>query len=195
MVEPLDLSGYLFVVEGKNDRFNLEQSFNQKLNIVETEGSRISLDKQNLLKELSAKYQLVILTDPDVQGERIRKIVTKLAPDAIQLFVNKQAATPKSDNQSLGVEHVNQGILLQLLNRLEANSPQNFQAVTMDDLYQYKLIGFENSQIYRHQISEKLNIGYTNGKQFLKRLRLMKIDRDKFLETVKQLADESNWNN
>ena len=195
MVESVNLSNYLFVVEGKNDRSNLESSFDQKLNIVETEGSRINLAKRNLIQELGDKYQVVILTDPDVQGERIRKIVTDIVPDAKQLFVTKNLAIPKVSGGSLGVEHVDKDILIALLKDLDSTISDEFEEVTINDLRQYQLIGYSNSQKRRRLVSESLNIGYTNGKQFLKRLALMKIDRTKFLEMVEKLSNDSNWNN
>ena len=50
---------------------------------------------------------VIVSTDPDYNGERIRKIIMEAVPTAKHAFLNRGEATPKSKTKgrSLGVEH------------------------------------------------------------------------------------------
>ncbi len=61
----------------------------------ETNGSAINQTDLAQLKQLQAKRGLIVFTDPDFNGERIRKIITQAIPDAKHAFLPRQAGVPK----------------------------------------------------------------------------------------------------
>ncbi|TKV15556.1 ribonuclease M5, partial [Citrobacter sp. TBCS-11] len=92
------------VVEGRDDTANLKHYFD--CDTYETGGSSIDDRDLERLKVLEEKRGIIVFTDPDFQGERIRKIIMKAIPQAGHAFLNRDEAKPKGKG-SLGVEHAN----------------------------------------------------------------------------------------
>ena len=76
------------VVEGKDDTIRLKQFF-PGIETVETNGSAVSDSVLTQLKQLSKTRQIIVFTDPDFNGERIRRIVTNAVPNAKQAFITR----------------------------------------------------------------------------------------------------------
>ena len=64
------------VVEGKDDTIRLKQFF-PGIETIETNGSDVPDTVLTELQELAHKREIIVLTDPDLNGERIRRLVTK----------------------------------------------------------------------------------------------------------------------
>ena len=62
----------LIVVEGKTDK-DLIDSF-LDCDIITTNGSDVSRETINFIKEAATKRKVIVLTDPDAPGSRIRSI-------------------------------------------------------------------------------------------------------------------------
>ena len=102
----------VIVVEGRDDTANLKRYFDCET--YETGGSSIDDRDLERLKRLEDKRGIIVFTDPDFQGERIRKIIMQAVPNAKHAFLNRDEARPKGKG-SLGVEHANFEALNQAL--------------------------------------------------------------------------------
>lgn len=77
------------VVEGKSDEVKLKHLFN--VDVITTNGSAISKQTLNLIKEVHQKRGIILLLDPDYQGERIRRIINQyLNGNVHNCFITKK---------------------------------------------------------------------------------------------------------
>ena len=104
------------VVEGKDDTIRLKQFF-PGIETIETNGSDVPETILAELQELACKREIIVLTDPDLNGERIRRLVTQAVPTAKQAFITRKEGEPHKKG-SLGVEHASKEALKKALSDL-----------------------------------------------------------------------------
>ena len=171
----------VLVVEGKMDTVAIKKALDAET--IET-GS-ITLTTYTLKKIQSAyeKRGIIILTDPDGAGERIRKFLTKRFPGAGQAFVPKLQATANND---VGIEQASPEAIRQALAKVRFHEFEPRFEFSNRDLFIYGLSGSADSAERRDQIGAILGIGYANAKQFLVRLNNYGVTRAEFLAAVAQ---------
>ncbi|MCL2114198.1 MAG: ribonuclease M5 [Streptococcaceae bacterium] len=179
----------VIVVEGRDDTANLKRYFD--CDTYETGGSSIDEKDIERLKKLHEKRGIVVFTDPDFQGERIRKIIMQAIPTAEHAFLNRAEARPKGKG-SLGVEHAKFDDLQKALTGVLGGKnllTENLSALTQMDLLKFGLVMGVASRRRREFLCEQLRIGYANGKQLLKRLNMFDISFEE-VEKVMNGFDE-----
>ncbi|AYF99732.1 ribonuclease M5 [Lactococcus allomyrinae] len=180
----------VIVVEGRDDTANLKRYFD--CDTYETGGSSIDEEDVERLKKLHEKRGIVVFTDPDFQGERIRKIIMQAIPTAEHAFLNRDEARPKGKG-SLGVEHAKFDNLQKALTGVLGGKSlltENLSALTQIDLMKFGLVMGVASRRRREFLCEQLRIGYANGKQLLKRLNMFDISFEE-VEKVMNGFDET----
>lgn len=83
----------VLVVEGKDDTKQINRAVNA--DTIETRGSAIDDDTLTLIQKLADQRGVIIFTDPDFSGEKIRKIVAEAVPNAKHAFLPKAADVRK----------------------------------------------------------------------------------------------------
>lgn len=166
----------VIVVEGRDDTANLKRFY--EVETYETGGSSIDEYDLERLKRLHEKRGIIIFTDPDFQGERIRKIIMAEIPTAEHAFIQRNEARPKHKG-SLGVEHASWTALEEALSHVETSVDltELSNPILQSDLIKFGLILKPDSRKRREFLCEQLRIGYTNGKQLLKRLNMFAISQ------------------
>lgn len=185
----------VIVVEGKNDTKKVKQAV--IADTYETNGSHVISQTISDLQKLQKERGLIVLTDPDFNGERIRKIILKNVPNVKQAFINRENTLPHGKNKhSVGIEHASVIDIQQALDDvITVNDEDNHDQIKIDDLINNSLINCQLSKKKRLALCEELNIGYVNGKQLLKRLNLFQITKEKFnraLDKINKKEDERN---
>ena len=163
----------VIVVEGKDDTANLKRYY--EVDTYETRGSAINQDDLERIATLQGLRGVIVFTDPDYNGERIRKIIMQEIPQVKHAFLNRGEAVPKSKTKgrSLGVEHASYEDLEKALSGLVGSyEDEHFFDITKSDLMRLGLLMGSDSRKRREYLGEELRIGYCNGKQLLKRLEL-----------------------
>lgn len=171
----------VIVVEGKMDKDLLESFLD--VDIVTTNGSEVSRETINYVKELTKTRTVVVLTDPDAPGKRIRDILNNEIPGLYNAFIPKNKAIKK---HKVGVAESDKETIMEALNNLmlpEGNKPES--DLTMNDLYDLELIGHPESTEKRTKLEIKLHIDQVNGKTLLKRLKTIGLNRKDLEEAVK----------
>ena len=74
----------IIVVEGKDDTVAIKRAVDA--DTIETNGSAIGDHVIEQVKLALQKRGVIIFTDPDYPGERIRKIISDKVPDVNMLF-------------------------------------------------------------------------------------------------------------
>ncbi|EHN58233.1 MULTISPECIES: ribonuclease M5 [Oenococcus] len=174
----------IFIVEGKDDTARLRLAFGNQVQTIETGGSKISPAVLAMIDQASQQHELILLTDPDFQGERIRKIVSQRVPTIRQAFLQKSEGRPHHKG-SLGVEHADPAILRKLLAQyVQQPAIESSPEITRADLSGLGLIDRQDSAVRRSKLTDKLHLGQTNGKQLLKRLNMFGITKKELKEAV-----------
>lgn len=179
----------IIVVEGKSDRDKVIQAV--QADTIETNGSAINKQTLAQIKHAQQKRGIIIFTDPDAPGERIRHIIDQAVPGCKHAFLTKQQATAHSQKRkSLGIEHASiKDIRLALQNVYELTETP-VSEITRGQLLEYGLIGGPKAQARRHRLGELLHIGHANGKQLLKRFSMFNITNEELERTMTQVLQE-----
>ena len=175
----------VIVVEGKDDTANLKRYY--EVDTYETRGSAINQDDLERIAKLQELRGIIVFTDPDYNGERIRKIIMQDIPKAKHAFLNRGEAVTKTKTKgrSLGVEHASFEDLEKALSGLVGSyEDEYFFDITRSDLMRLGLLMGSDSRKRREYLGEELRIGYCNGKQLIKRLELFGICLAQVEETM-----------
>ncbi len=186
MTEKIKIQEVL-VVEGKDDTVNLRRFYD--VDTYETRGSAINDEDLERIEKLNNLRGVIVFTDPDYNGERIRKLIMTAVPSAKHAFLNRGEAVPKSKTKgrSLGVEHASFEDLQKALSGvLGKYDDENHFDISKSDLIRFGLLMGADSRKRREYLGEKLRIGYSNGKQLLKRLELFGITKAEVEEVMEK---------
>ena len=94
----------VIVVEGKNDTMKINQAVSAYT--IETNGSAINKETLDQISHAKEKRGIIIFTDPDYPGERIRRIVDEHVPGCKHAFLTQdEARDEKSKVNNLGIEN------------------------------------------------------------------------------------------
>lgn len=177
----------IIVVEGKDDTIAVKRAVNA--DTIETNGSAISKETLNQIAHAQSKRGVIVFTDPDYPGRRIRAIIEENIPGVKHAFLPREKAISKN-GKSLGIEHASdEDIKKALENVYSPNLDDTVELISMDDLYSARLIGHMQAKERRKKLGEILNIGMTNGKTLYKRLAMFQISMEQFKEAVSQLDE------
>ena len=178
----------VIVVEGKTDIAKLEKITNAI--IISTNGSSVPRETLDYIKELSKERKIIILTDPDYPGLRIRNIINQEIPNAYNAFVSRDKA---SNGKKLGVaETPIEEIVRALENARVFSLEKEEKLYTLSDLYELGLVGQINSSFLRETVYKRYNLGYGNAKTLIKRLSSLGINKDELKEYLKEIINENS---
>ena len=174
----------VIVVEGRDDTRRLKEVFGD-IATFETGGSALDREKLTQIKALQEHCGVIVLTDPDFPGQKIRNEIIAAVPYAKQAYLNQADARPKS-GRGIGVEHASEAALKAALEGVMTPVPVERAGgqVRQTFLMRLDLIGQADSKQKRELLANKLGIGYVNGKQLRNRLNLFGISEDQVLEVL-----------
>ena len=154
----------IIVVEGKTDK-DLIDSF-LLADVVITNGSEVSRETIDYLKKASQNRQIIVLTDPDSPGKRIRDILNAEIPGLLHAYIPKERCIKK---HKVGVAESSKADILEALSHLVPSKDSLKASLTMDDFFDLGLAGGEKSSFLRDEIGTKLHLGHANAKTLLRR--------------------------
>lgn len=160
------------IVEGRYDAARLANLVDTM--ILTTDGFAIFKEKarQNLFKQTARARGLIVLTDSDAAGFKIRHFVTNLAGAAYvrQAYVpaipGKESRKAEPGKEGLlGVEGIGDELILQALQTALtsvpddiAGIPDNPRPITYTDLYEWGISGTANSADRRRSLLKRLGL-------------------------------------
>ncbi len=179
------------IVEGKYDKIKLSRIIDAV--IISTDGFRIYKDKDKLkmIKTVAEKNGVVILTDSDVAGFRIRHFLSGVLPrdNVRHIYIpqivgkEKRKNLPSKENM-IGVEGIDDTTLINCFEKfkvfdldhfveqnkdIEETNQNGYKKITIMDFYQDGLIGATNSKQKRDVLKRKLQLPiYLSSKSLLK---------------------------
>jgi len=177
----------IIVVEGKDDTRAIQRALDA--DTIETNGSAVNKQTLEKIKLAQETRGVIVLTDPDFPGEKIRKAIAEYVPDCKHAFIHKCEAKPKN-GRGIGVEHATPETIRLALSDAQTMSDELKELVTKDELVNAGLIGGPFAAGRRERLGELLKIGYTNGKQLHKRLMMFQIPRKSFFQALEIVLQE-----
>ena len=170
----------IIVVEGASDKALLTSFLDTE--IVITNGSDVPRETIEYLKEAKKIKDIVVLTDPDSPGKRIRDVLDHEIPGLLHAFVPKEKCIKR---HKVGIAESSPEDILEALSHLMP-SPSKQEAGTLvyADLFDLGLIGGENSSNLREKVCRHFHLGSCNGKTLLTRLNALHIDREQLGEVI-----------
>lgn len=182
----------VIVVEGKSDTIKIQQAV--QADTIETNGSAINEKTLQYIRHAQEKRGIIIFTDPDYPGERIRHIIDRNVPHCKHAFLTQQKARAKNPhNKSIGIEHASIMDIQHALGAVYEIADSYKSDIVQADLLKHGLIGGQGSKARRAKLGELLNIGSTNGKQLLKRLKMFYITKQEFEEAMIRVRQEEDY--
>ena len=157
------------IVEGRYDKIKLASILDAV--IIETEGFGIfnNKEKQRLIRRLADTKGILILTDSDSAGFKIRSFIKGIVPaEKIKhayipdIFGKEKRKTEPSKEGKLGVEGVKKELILEALEKAgvfcEETEIEEKREITKLDLYEDGLSGRENSDELRKKLLSHLSL-------------------------------------
>lgn len=192
----------VLLVEGKYDAARLHNLVEGT--ILTTDGFRVMKDRalQRMLQQLGRTQGLIILTDSDAAGFKIRHFVTGLVGAAyvLQAYVpaipGKEARKAQPGKEGLlGVEGISDDQLLQSLHdalqsastESPVDSSDNVQPITYTDLYEWGISGTANSAERRRRLLQRLGLPPRLSKKELLQVLTTLYTRESLAQQIAQL--------
>ena len=170
----------LIVVEGKTDLIFLKSFLDA--DIVITNGSEISQKTLDFIKEANSKQGVIILTDPDYPGLRIRNIITNYIGNCKHAYIEKNKAIK---GKKVGIAEAKKEDIINALKNVVTYKKENSNNITQMDLIDLGLIGKEDSSEKREKVCNYYHLGWCNAKTFLKRVNMFGLKIEQIKEVIK----------
>ena len=168
----------LLVVEGINDEAFLSSFLD--VEIVTTNGYDIPKEEVSYLLEISKLKKIIIFTDPDEAGIKIRERLNKLLPNSINLTIDINKCNKHNKH---GVAECTKEEILNVLKPYLVKSLTRNTALSSVDLYNLGLIG-PGSKPNKEKIIKHFHLGRCTGNKLLKRINSLQITLEKLKEII-----------
>ncbi|GKU85029.1 ribonuclease M5 [Niallia sp. NCCP-28] len=177
----------IIVVEGRDDTTAIKRAVDA--DTIETNGSAVNKETIEKIKLAQSIRGVIIFTDPDYPGQKIRDTITKHVAGCKHAFIPKEMALQKQ-GKGVGVEHASVEAIRASLKDAHIMRESPVEQITQDDLICAQLIGGDGAKERREILGSILKIGYTNGKQLHKRLMMFQITKEEFANALKVMRQE-----
>lgn len=172
----------VIVVEGRDDAAAVKRAVDAE--IISTSGFGITNETINRIKIAAERQGVIIFTDPDHAGERIRRIIGERVKGCKHAYLPREFAEKDGD---IGIENASPESIRDALSKVKTEVEKGKAEFTPDDLYKNGLAGHDMASRMRDAVGRELGIGYGNSKQFLSRLNRYGITRDEFEKAVEKV--------
>ena len=175
----------VIVVEGKDDIAAVKKAVNAEM--IATGGFGINAKVIARIKEAQKRKGVIVLTDPDFAGEKIRKIIAKRVPGIKHAYIAQEDGIKDDD---IGVENASPEVIIEALNRAKVTLEEKAESFDAQDMFYFRLNGDPNAKARRIKLGNKCGICYGNANQMLSRLNNYGITKEEFIEAIKYVDAE-----
>ncbi|WP_313165646.1 ribonuclease M5 [Sedimentibacter sp.] len=174
----------IIVVEGKSDISAVKRAVDAE--VIATSGLGINENIIKVIKKASKNRGIIILTDPDFPGKKIRNILSEQIENCKHAYIPRDKAKKDGD---IGVENASPEVIREALKNARAEISDGAPEFTNKDMIYYGLVGNDNASKTRGLLGDELAIGYCSAKQFLKRLNSFGITREELEEAITKVEN------
>jgi ribonuclease M5 len=171
----------VIVVEGRHDTEKLRKYF--ACDTIETGGTSLGKEVLERISYAQKTRGVIIFTDPDSAGNRIRNAVNRAVPGCKNAFVDREDA---HTTKKVGVEHAAEEPLEAALSHLVTYTEHPADPITVQQFYELGLTGGTNSADLRNKIGRIFHIGGGSAKTMLHRLNCLQVTYEQLKEAVEK---------
>ncbi|MBP2032312.1 ribonuclease M5 [Clostridium algifaecis] len=175
----------IIVVEGRDDVTAVKKAVDAEL--IAVGGFGINKKVIDKIKEAQKRQGVIVLTDPDFAGEKIRRIISKRVKNIKHAYISQEDGTKDGD---IGVENASPEVIIRALENAKFEEKEKRQEFNVNDMFFFKLTGDDDSKERRDKLGKELGIGYANTSQFLKRLNNYGITKEEFKKAIIKINKE-----
>ena len=172
------------MVEGKSDTIAIKRATGA--DTIETNGSAVSPETLIKIRHAQQTRGVIVFTDPDYPGRRIRAVIEQQIPEVKHAFLTKARAIAKN-GKKIGIEHATDEDIRNALESVYTVESNPVEETPRDLLIEARLIGHPEAKRRRDQLSELLQIGQVNGKGLQKRLSMFRISESTLMQAIATL--------
>lgn len=172
----------VIVVEGRDDITAVKRAVEAE--IIAVGGFGINAKVIARIKEAQKRQGVIVLTDPDFAGDKIRRIIAKRVQGIKHAYITQKEGTKGDD---IGVENASPQAILRALNSAKCEVKEKREEFNIQDLVFFRLTGDNKAKERRDELGKELGIGYCNSNQFITRLNNYGITREEFIEALKHM--------
>ncbi|MCE4995761.1 ribonuclease M5 [Staphylococcus xylosus] len=154
------------VVEGRDDTERVKRAV--ECDTIETNGSAINQVTLEVIARAFETRGVIILTDPDFPGDKIRNTIQKHIPGVKHAYIDRDKA--KNKRGKIGVEHANVEDIKEALMNVSTPFEEGHESISKEVLIDLGLLVGKDARKKREMLGRKLYIGHSNGKQLLNKL-------------------------
>ncbi|MFI3209914.1 MAG: ribonuclease M5 [Peptostreptococcaceae bacterium] len=177
----------VIVVEGKDDVSAVKRAL-KNVEMITTGGFGFPKGVMERIKSAQERCGIIIFTDPDFAGEKIRKKISQEIKGCKHAFLPREEAIKDDD---IGIENASPESILKALENVRTEDIKTKNEFSQVDLIRNGFIGDDSSSYKRDEVGKMLGIGYGNAKQFLNRLNNYGVTRDEFNDALKRLGENN----
>lgn len=186
----------LIIVEGKYDKIKLESIVDGL--IITTDGFGIFKDKEKIefIKKMAESNGILILTDSDGAGFKIRNYINGFVPNEYivnaytpDIFGKEKRKLRFSSEGKLGVEGMSAKTLMKVLDKagIESSYKTGGSSITSYDLYTLGIIGGLDSKKKRKELTKALGLPEKISKNNLLKYINNTLSKNEFDEIIKNI--------
>ena len=165
----------IVVVEGKTDTALLKELF--EVDTIETHGLALDDKTLSLIKEASTTRGIIVLTDPDFPGKKIRDQIQAAVPCCKHAFVAKKDAKGK---KKLGIAEAKKEAVIEALENMITFDVER-ESISWSEFIDLDIIGNKKRRLLVYDL---FNLGYGNVKTLFKRLNMVGITKDDVIKAL-----------
>lgn len=174
----------VIVVEGKDDISAVKNAID--CDCIATHGYKIKKSLFDELRKLKELRGIIIFTDPDYAGKRIRRILDENIKGAKHAYLPQKSAIKSGD---IGVENASKEDIVRAIMNAKAEKFEKKIIYSTADFYEDGLLGRENSKKKREELSKILCISDSNAKKMIQSLNIFQIDKEEYKKALRSIND------
>jgi len=175
----------VIVVEGRDDVDAVKKALDAE--IIAVGGFGINAKVIERIKEAQKRKGVIVLTDPDFAGEKIRRIISKRVKGIKHAYISRKDGTKGDD---IGVENAVPEVIIKALEMAKITTEEKNEFYTMQDMFYFKLTGDSTSKKRREILGKFLGIGYGNAAQIVIRLNNYAISKEEFKKATEFIENK-----
>jgi ribonuclease M5 len=175
----------VIVVEGRDDITAVKRAVEAE--VIAVGGFGINKKVINRIMEAQKRQGVIVLTDPDFAGEKIRKIISKRVHGIKHAYISQKDGLKDGD---IGVENAEPDTIIKALESAKCETKDRRQEFSSTDMVLHSLTGNESAKERRDKLGNILGIGYCNSSQFVTRLNNYGITREEFTNALAKINGE-----
>ncbi len=176
----------VIVVEGRDDVLAVKRA--AEVECIAVGGFGINGKVIARIAEAQKRKGVIVLTDPDFAGEKIRRIIAKRVPGIKHAYITQDQCLKAGD---IGVENAEPEAILKALESARCTLEEKRSVFDMQDLMYLGLSGTPKATERRERVGKALGIGFCNSRQFIARLNNYGITKEELLEATRRLSEEN----